>query len=104
MRQILGDYARGHHSLMQGGDYKLARDEVVKVRGKDVDVVELDDALRELARLGARQGRIVEMRFFGGLSIGETAQVLAISSAPVERFWASARAWLYRQISRNAPS
>jgi RNA polymerase sigma factor (TIGR02999 family) len=101
MRQILVDYARRHRSLKRDGGYKLALDEAFKLPSKDVDLVDLDDALKELARMDARQGRIVELRFFGGLSIDETAQVLSISAATVERSWASARAWLYRQLNRN---
>ena len=100
MRQILVDYARKHRSLKRDGGVKLAFDEVLKIPDKDVDVIDLDDALRQLSRMDARQGRIVELRFFGGLSIDETAEVLSISSATVERSWASARAWLYRQMSR----
>jgi len=102
MRQILVDYARKHRSLKRHGGYKLALDDAIRLPDKDVDLVDLDEALRELSRMDARQGRIVELRFFGGLSIDETAEVLSISSATVERSWASARAWLYRQMSRNA--
>ena len=102
MRQILVDYARKHRSLKRDGGYKLALDEAIKLPDKDVDLVDLDDALKELARMDARQGRIVELRFFGGLSIDETAEILSISTATVERSWASARAWLYRQMNRNA--
>jgi RNA polymerase sigma factor (TIGR02999 family) len=102
IRQILVDYARKHRSLKRDGGYKLALDEAIKIREKDVDLVDLDDALKELSRLDPRQGRIVELRFFGGLSIDETAEVLSISSATVERSWASARAWLYRQMNRTA--
>lgn len=102
MRQILVDYARKHRSLKRDGGYKLALDEAIKTPNKDVDLVDLDDALRELTRMDQRQGRIVELRFFGGLSIDETAEVLSISTASVERSWASARAWLYRQMNRNA--
>ena len=104
MRQILVDYARKHRSQKRDGGYKLELDEAIKLPHKDVDLVDLDDALKELARLDERQGRIVELRFFGGLSIDETAEVLSISAATVERSWASARAWLYRQMSRNATS
>jgi RNA polymerase sigma factor (TIGR02999 family) len=104
MRQILVDYARRHRSLKRDGGYKLALDEALKLPSKDVDLVDLDDALKELARMDARQGRIVELRFFGGLSIEETAEALSLSAATVERSWASARAWLYRQLSRNASS
>lgn len=104
MRQILVDYARKRRSLKrEGGGVKLAYDEALRIpKKKDVDVVDLDDALRELSRLDARQGQIVELRFFGGLSIDETAEVLSISPATVERSWASARAWLYRRMDRNA--
>lgn len=101
MRQILVDYGRKNRSLKRDGGIKLAFDEAVKIPDKDVDVVDLDDALRELSRLDARQARIVELRFFGGLSIDETAEVLALSHSTVERSWASARAWLYRQMNRT---
>lgn len=101
MRQILVDYARKHRSQKRKGGIKLAFDEALKIPDKNVDVVDLDDALRELSRMDARQGRIVELRFFGGLSTDETAEVLSISRATVERSWASARAWLYRQMNRT---
>ena len=70
--------------------------------GKCMDGVSLDDALEELTKLDARQSQIVEMRFFGGLSIEETADVLGISPATVKREWATARLWLHRQLSRTA--
>ena len=104
MREILVDYARRHRSRKRDGGYKLALDEALKLPSKGVDLVNLDDALKELTRMDARQGRIVELRFFGGLSIEQTAEVLSVSAATVERSWASARAWLYRQLSRNASS
>lgn len=101
MRQILVDYARKHRSLKRDGGYKLVLDEAMRLPDKDLDLVDLDDALKELSRLDARQGQIVELRFFGGLSIDETAEALSISHATVERSWASARAWLYRHMNRN---
>lgn len=101
MRQILVDYARRHRSQKRGRGYKLVLDEAIGIPDKRVDLLDLDEALRELSRMDARQSRIVELRFFGGLSIDETAEVLSISKATVERSWGSARAWLYRQISRN---
>jgi RNA polymerase sigma factor (TIGR02999 family) len=104
MREILVDYARRHRSRKRDGGYKLALDEALKLPSKEVDLVDLDDALKELARMDARQGRIIELRFFGGLSIEETAEVLSLSAATVERSWASERAWLYRQMNRNAAS
>lgn len=102
MRQILVDYARRHRSLKRDGGYKLTLDETLKLPSKGIDLVNLDDALKELSQMDARQSRIVELRFFGGLSIEETAEVLSVSAATVERSWASARAWLYRQLKRNA--
>jgi RNA polymerase sigma factor (TIGR02999 family) len=105
MRQILVDYARKHRAMKRDGGCKLAFDEAMEVpNNKGVDIVDLDDALKELSRLDARQSRIVELRFFAGLSIDETAEALSISPATVERSWASARAWLYRQVNRNARS
>ena len=70
-------------------------------KSKGVDLLALDDALNQLSRMSARQSRIVELRLFGGLSIEETAEFLGVSSAAVEREWAAARAWLYRQITRT---
>ena len=103
MRQILVDYARSRRAAKRGGGCKLTLDEaVVLPKGRDVDLVALDDALNDLFRLDAQQGRIVELRFFSGLSIEETSQVLDISPATVKRDWATARAWLHREISRAA--
>jgi RNA polymerase sigma-70 factor (ECF subfamily) len=80
----------------------LTLDEAAELsKSKGVDLLALDDALNQLSRMSARQSRIVELRFFGGLSIEETAEFLGVSSATVEREWAAARAWLYHQISRT---
>jgi RNA polymerase sigma factor (TIGR02999 family) len=103
MREILVDYARRCRARKRDGGYKLALEEVVRLPTKDVDVIALDDALKELARLDARQARIVELRFFGGLSIEDTAEVLQISRATVERHWATARAWLHGEMKRKGP-
>ena len=102
MRQILVDYARGHRAAKRNGGLKLVLDEATvlpTVRG--INLVALDDALKELSRLDPQQGRIVEMRFFGGLSIEETAEVLGVSPATVKRDWATARLWLHKQMSRT---
>ena len=104
MRQILVDYARRHRSLKRDGGYKLAFDEAIRLPAKEVDLVDLDDALKELAQMDARLGRIVELRFFGGLTIAEAAKVLSVSHATVERSWASARVWLFRRLKRKASS
>jgi len=85
-----------------GGQRLILEDALQLGHGKRMDVVSLDDALEELAKLDARQSRIVEMRFFGGLSIEETADVLGISPATVKREWSTARLWLHCQLSRTA--
>ena len=98
MRQILVDFARSRSAAKRQADL-LALDEAVLVaKSKDVDLIALDDALSRLSRFSERQSRIVELRFFGGLSIEETSQVLGVSSATVERDWTVARAWLHREI------
>lgn len=105
MRQILVDYARRHRAGKRGaGMTLLSLDRPVALpQMRSVDVEALDDALNQLARLDPQQSRIVEMRFFGGLSIEETASVLGISPATVKRDWATARVWLHREI-RGLPA
>ena len=71
-------------------------------RGKDVDVLALDDALRALAKIDPRQSRVVELRFFAGLSLQEISEAMEIAPATVQRDWTAARAWLHRQISRSS--
>jgi RNA polymerase sigma factor (TIGR02999 family) len=101
MRQILVEYARGRRAAKRDGGYKLTLDDAVQLaRGRSVDLVSLDDALKGLAQLDLQQSRIVELRFFGGLSIEQTAQVLEISPATVKRHWTTARVWLHREISK----
>jgi RNA polymerase sigma factor (TIGR02999 family) len=105
MRQILVDYARNRKAAKRRNDCKIALDEAVELPQKrDLDVLALDEALKELARLDSQQARIVELRFFGGLSIEETSDVLEISPARVKRDWATARAWLYREMDRTGLS
>jgi RNA polymerase sigma factor (TIGR02999 family) len=105
MREILVDYARSRRALKRDYRMTLALDAAVELPQKrDFDLLALDDALNELSRLDEQQARIVELRFFGGLSIEETADILQISPATVKRDWATARAWLYREISRVAPA
>jgi len=103
IRRILVDHARSHHAAKRGsGAIKLSLDEAMAVPGgRDLDLVALDDSLHTLAELDGQQARIVELRFFGGLSIEETAEVLGISPATVKRDWASAKAWLYRDMLRG---
>lgn len=105
MRQILVAHARAHRAAKPGGGaYSLTLDQATDLpQPMNVDVLQLDDALYELARLDERQSRIVELRFFTGLSIDETADLIGISPAPASREWTTARAWLNREISRQEP-
>jgi RNA polymerase sigma factor (TIGR02999 family) len=103
IRRILVDHARGKHAAKRGSDApKLSLDEALGVPGgRDVDLVSLDDALVALSRIDPDQSRLVELRFFGGLTIEETAEVMGVSTATANREWAAARAWLFREISRG---
>lgn len=100
MRQILVDHARGRRAVKRDAGYKIELSEADSPqRGLNVDLVALDDALNELARLDAQQARIVELKFFGGLSIEDTAQVVGVSKTTVKREWSTARAWLRREMA-----
>ena len=103
MRQILIGYERTRRAAKRGaGGENLTLDDAnAAMKGRPVDLIALDDALNDLARLDPQQGRIVELRFFGGLSIEETAEVMGISPATVKRHWTTARLWLYREMSRT---
>jgi RNA polymerase sigma factor (TIGR02999 family) len=102
MREILVQYARRRNAAKRGGGYKLTLDLADAFpQSRNLDLIALDDALQELAKLDPQQSRIVELRFFGGLSIEETSHVLGISAATVKRHWTTARVWLYDEISRS---
>ena len=100
MRRILVDHARGRNTAKRGeGIYRVTLDEELMGVGKrDVDVIALDEALTHLAKFDPQQSRIVELRFFAGLSIEETSEVMKISPATVKRDWAMAKAWLHREM------
>jgi|SRR6516165_2565019 RNA polymerase sigma factor (TIGR02999 family) len=101
MRQILVQYARRQKAAKRYGGARVTLDDTIALtKRRSVDLIALDDALDSLGKLDAQQSRIVELRFFGGLSIEETAHVLSISPATVERHWTTARVWLHKQISR----
>lgn len=101
MRQILVDHARRSRAAKRGSGLRLELNEAMRVEvPPNVDLIGLDTALNELARLDPQQGRIVEMRFFAGLSIEDTAKVVGVSPATVKREWSTARAWLRRELSR----
>jgi RNA polymerase sigma factor (TIGR02999 family) len=103
IRRILVDYARTRGASKRGGGQTLlALDESMALHDrKDLDLVALDDALQSLTRIDPQQGRIVELRFFGGLTIEGTAKVLNISTSTVNRDWTLAKAWLHRELSRR---
>lgn len=103
MRNILVDHARSVAADKRGGGaQKIALDEAVGFSNKqDINLIDLDEALQMLARQDELQSRIIELRFFGGLTIEETAEVLKISTATVKREWAMARAWLFRQMNSS---
>lgn len=106
MRQILIDHARRRDADKRGGGITIVPlDDVVAPAAADpgVDVLALDDALTELTAFDPRMCQIVELRFFGGLNIDETANALGVSHATIERDWTAARAWLYQRLTSSAP-
>jgi len=101
MRKILVDHARTKNAGKRGGQ-KIALDEAVSfAEEKDLNLLALEEALQNLEKLDARQAQIVELRFFGGLSIEETAYVLGVSETTVKREWTFAKAWFQRELTRN---
>jgi RNA polymerase sigma factor (TIGR02999 family) len=103
MRQILVDHARKHHAAKRGGsDIKLSLEEAMIMSAEqDMNLVALDEALIRLATIDPRKGRTVELRYFGGLSMEETAEVLGVSLATAKHDWSMAKAWLRLELSRR---
>ena len=103
MRTILVDHARSHACAKRGGGaYKLELDEPMVVsQQKAEEVIALDDALKQLAVIDPQQSRIVELRFFGGLTVEETAEILQLSPATIKREWSTAKAWLYHELAKE---
>lgn len=100
IRRILVDHARTQRCAKRGGGHvEVPLDEVLGSRARGVDVEALDEALAGLARLDARKSRVVELRFFGGLSVVETAEVLEVSEETVTRDWRVAKTWLFRELA-----
>ena len=104
MRRILIDHAKAKHRVKRGGTaVKVMLDENVNfTQERASELLALDDALQSLARIDERKSRIVELRYFGGLTVEETAQVLGISDKTVMRDWNLAKAWLYRELTSNS--
>ncbi len=107
MRQILIQHARAKHAEKRGGKaQKLYLDEIRGladnlIKEQNLDLLALDDALNQLTTIAPQQGRVVELRFFAGLSIEETAEALGISPVTVKREWNMAKAWLHRELSKQ---
>lgn len=104
MRRVLVDLARARHADKRGGDAVRVTFDEATLGGAEpeADVIRLDDALEALAELDDRKSRVIELRFFGGLSIDETASALHVSSKTVQRDWEFARAWLQQEMTREA--
>jgi len=101
MRRILVNYANARHRLKRGGvdeDIELNDSILIATQSKDLDLLALDDALRRLAEMDEQQARIVELRYFGGLTIEETSEVMGIAPATIKRDWKMTKAWLYREL------
>lgn len=101
MRRVLLDYAKAKQAVRRAGEKISLDDDIATSDDRLAEVVAIDQALARLEELDAEQARVVEMRFFGGLSVEETAEALAISPRTVKRHWSSARAWLHRELSRS---
>jgi RNA polymerase sigma factor (TIGR02999 family) len=104
MRRILVDRARSHHAVKRGGDGERVplNEAVISAPTRpDVDLISLDDALAKLTEIDPQQSRIVELKFFGGLTVEEIAEILKISPATVKRDWSLAKAWLHREIRKE---
>jgi RNA polymerase sigma factor (TIGR02999 family) len=103
MRRILVDHARAQQADKRGGEFqKLSLDENIDVPGnRPEELVALDDALKRLAEIDPQKSRLVELRFFGGLSVEETAEVLGVSVPTVKRHWRMAKAWLYGEVQKG---
>ena len=103
MRRILVEHARRHNLKRGGGVQHVSFEDTAEIGGdRAADLVALDDALHALARVDPRKVQVVEMRFFGGLSVEETAEVLKVSPVTVMRDWSTAKAWLYRELTGGA--
>jgi RNA polymerase sigma-70 factor, ECF subfamily len=102
MRRLLVDHARAHNAGKRGHDFqKLSLDENIdKAVERSAELLALDDALRELAEIDPPKARLVELRYFGGLSVEETAEVLGVSAPTVKRHWRATRAWLYGRMQK----
>lgn len=102
MRRILVDYARQHNAEKRGGEFHIMtlNEEIDKAIEQSTELIALDDALNELAKMDEVKAKIVELRYFGGLTVEETAEVLGVSAITIKRHWRMTKAWLYGQLSK----
>ncbi len=105
MRRVLVDYARARNSAKRGGQWQSLTLDVSEIEDPSIapSLIEVDDALEALAAIDEMQARLIELRFFGGLTIDETAELLEISPATAKREWQMARAWLWRRLQAETP-
>ena len=105
MRRILVDHARAKHRAKRGGrDVRVTLDDALAIAAnQEIDLIALDAALDRLAQIDEQQSKVVEMRFFSGLNVEETAEALSVSPATVKRDWNVAKAWLYREMTGERP-
>ena len=105
MRRILVDHARARHRYKRGGDMvRVVFDDDLMIKtSRDADILALDEVLEQLQKLDERQAKIVEMRFFGGMTVPEVAEVLGLSTRTIENEWKMCRAWLRKSLEKNSP-
>ena len=103
MRRILVDHARQHNAQKRGGEFHILtlNDEIDAADEQSADLIALDDALTELAKMDPVKAQIVELRYFGGLTTDETAEVLGVSPITIKRHWKMTKAWLYGQLTKG---
>lgn len=103
MRRILVDHARQHNALKRGGEFHILtlNEEIDKAAEDSTELIELDDALTELARMDPTKAKLVELRYFGGLTFEEAAEVMGVSLITVKRHWKMAKAWLYGRLAKQ---
>ncbi len=103
MRRILVDYSRQHNAMKRGGEFHILtlNEEIDKAIEQSTDLIALDDALNELAKMDPVKAQMVELRYFGGLTVEETAEVLGVSTITVKRHWRMTKAWLYGQLTQK---
>jgi RNA polymerase sigma factor (TIGR02999 family) len=103
MRRILVDHARAHNAEKRGGEFHILtlNEEIDKANEQSTELIALDDALNELAKMDPEKARIVELRYFGGLTVEETAEVMGVSDITIKRHWRMAKAWLFGQLANK---